>query len=476
MIKIKKYVGLIFIFFLLFSIYSYKLVSSFNFHPDFARDIYDMLTIIQGKLTLIGPKLSFGGIYSGPYYYYLFIPIFYLTKLNIYSLLFFNVALFIFALIFFHINTAKENGVIPAALGTLVIGLLPTYLIAARGPWNGSTYTPFLLIFLTCLYFHDFKGEKFGLFLLGFLAGVIASIHFVTLPVVTFSIIYLFYFIKKKINIVYFLIGIFIAFLPQMFFEVKHNFIMLKNTFFVNSYKTFVDNKNILAVSGKKNVLENILFMSGQLSKQIGFNILLLIGLFMVFLKKIKEKKDKFFIISSFILILLLSAILRYQFSPHYLFPIAIFIIFIAVATLLNTKYTWLLIIILLFEVYSFPKGIYSDSVRKAEKYEKTVRRVIDHKLIQKDENFNLIQISKDYTIYVPIGHEYRFFFRKNSFYPKSEFEYQSSSTLLIFSEIKDFDITTFDSWEVNQFGKQYLKKSQKYKIDDVILYKMIKS
>ena len=69
---------------------------AFDYHPDFARDLCDLLSIIRGKLTLIGPKTSFGGIYNGPYYYYLFAPIFYLTNLNIYSLLVFNLLLFIY--------------------------------------------------------------------------------------------------------------------------------------------------------------------------------------------------------------------------------------------------------------------------------------------------------------------------------------------------------------------------------------------
>lgn len=473
----KKYFPSIFIFFLLFLIFSYKLISSFNFHPDFARDIYDILTIIQGKLTLIGPKLSFGGIYSGPYYYYLFVPIFYLTKLNIYSLLFFNCALFLFALIFFHINISKKYGVMSAVLGTLVIGLLPMYLISSRSPWNGSTYLPFLLIFLIHLYFYDFKSNKLPLFLLGLIAGMIASIHLVNLPIVAFSAVYLAYFMKKRINIIYFLIGTIVAFSPLILFEVKHNFIMLKNTFFVKSYRAFVENKNIPnAVPGKKNVFENLFFICGELSKQIGFNVALLIGLFIVLWKKFKEIKDRFFIVSSFALILFVSMILRYQFDAHYLFPIVIFIVFTATVVLLNIKYRWLLIIILLLEIYSFPKDIYSRSVRKPEKYEKVVRGVIDQKLIQKGEAFNVIQISKDYAIYVPIGHEYRFFFRKYGFIPQSEFAYRDSRTLLIFSEIASFDVTKMDTWEGAEFGKKYLQNNERYQIDDVILYRIKKN
>src|SRR4030042_2952015 len=59
------FLGLLFFF-------SYKIVNSFNYDSDFGRDLYDMLDIIQGKWRLLGPRLSFGGFISGPYYYYLF--------------------------------------------------------------------------------------------------------------------------------------------------------------------------------------------------------------------------------------------------------------------------------------------------------------------------------------------------------------------------------------------------------------------
>lgn len=168
--KLTKYVTIVLVFLLLILIYSYKLFSSFTFHQDFTRDIYDILTIVQGKLSLIGPKSSFGGIYTGPYYYYLFIPIFFLTRLNIYSLLFFNMILFLSGLIiFFYIQFIRKKNIFLALLGTLIIGFTPIYLIASRGPWNGYTYTPFLLVFFIWLYYFNFNKSKISIFLIGFL-------------------------------------------------------------------------------------------------------------------------------------------------------------------------------------------------------------------------------------------------------------------------------------------------------------------
>src|SRR3989338_2017392 len=475
MSKYAKFATFILLFLIVSAGLSYKLTSSFNFHPDFARDIYDMLAIIQGNPTLIGPKLSLGGIYSGPYYYYFFVPIFYLSNLNIDSLLMFNTLLFVFALMFFYKSALKKHPILPSLLGTLTIGLIPVYVLYSRSPWNGATYLPFLLVFLTLLYFDTFENKKIKLFLLGLLGGAIVTVHLVSMPVVILATLYLLYFMKKKVNIFYFLIGGILAFAPLVLFELKHDFIMFKNTFITKSYMTFIENKNIPgAVSGKKNILENALFIFNQLSSQLGVSLLLYIGAFTVFWKRGK-KKEHFLIISSLLLFLFLTFFLRFQFGAHYLLPISVFLVFTLVLTILNTKYSWLLIVILLLQAYSFPRGIYSDATRKAEKYEKAVNYTIEKKIIQKGDSFNVIEVSRDFGAYVPTGHEYRFFLRRNNYIPKTEFEYNISDILLIFSDEPTFNLAKLDNWEVNQFGRSYFKNAKKYKVDQTTIYKISK-
>lgn len=458
----KKYTVSIFLFLVIVAVYSYKLFSSFDFHPDFARDIYDLLFIVRGKLSLIGPKTSFGGIYNGPYYYYLFAPIFYLTKLNIYSLLIFNIFLFLLGLIFFHIHILKKYGLLPSILSTLLIALLPFYLINSRMPWNGSTYLPLLLIFLTLLYFYDFKGNRISLFLLGFLAGVIINFDLVISFILIFVIVYLLYFLKRKVDIIYFFIGFALTFFPLVLFELRHNFIMFKNTFLIGTYKN---------ISVEKSTP-----ITKFLSSQLGINHLAYILTFAALLIKSREKRSNFFIAGFFALLAVYAFIFRDHLAPHYLFPLSLFAAFGLITAILNTKKTLLLIIGLILVILSFPKNIYNYVARKPEKYEKTVKFILDNKLIQKDDSFNLIQYSKDYKLTVPVGHEYRFFFTKYGIKPKSEFEYNISDTLLIFSEVKTMDPTKLNSWELNQFGKINLKKTQKYEIGDIILYKISKT
>ena len=470
MTNLKKYFPTILIFITLLIIYSHRLTSSFNFHPDFTRDIYDMLTIIQGKFSLIGPKSSFGGMYTGPYYYYLFMPIFYLTKLNVYSLLIFNLALFLFALIFFNLHVAKKYGVLSASLSTLVIGLSPIYISASRGPWNASTYIPFLLVFLTLLYFNDFNNKKVGLLFLGLLGGIIATIHLVNIAVLLIVITHFFYTLKRKRNILYFFIGLLLAFSPLIVFELKHNFIMFRNTFIVGSYKSFINNRNLFKNEGP-DTLKSVAYIVQNLSSQLGVNFLLLTFLFIGLWRNLKENKDRFFIISSALLTFVFILLSRYQFVPFYLFPLSVLVLFTSSLTILNTNYKWLLVIILLVEMYSFPGSIYTVATRKPEQYERVVNFVLSNKILKKDRTFNVIEISKDYGAKYPIGYGYRFFFRKYGHIPKSEFEYNTSDTLLILSEARDVDILKLNSWEMNQFGKRYIQNRKLYEIGKTTLY-----
>ena len=468
---LKKYFYPAIAFIILLTVLSYKLFYSFNFHPDFARDIYDILVILQGKLTLIGPKLSFGGIYSGPYYYYLLAPVFFLTRLDLNSLLVLNMLLFVSGTVFLYLIVSKKAGSLFALTLSLLLAYLPVYVIGARGPWNGSTYLPFLLIYLAMIFYFKPDGRKIFLVFLGFFGGMIINIHLVSAPVVLVGLIYLLLTLKRKNQMFFFLGGVLIAFIPLLLFEIKHDFVMTKNTFLVGSYKTFVENNNIPnAVSGKKNFFENLSFLSGRLSGQLGINILFYWGV-SVFLFFRTKYRERFLIISSFALVFLFSAILRYQFGSHYLYPVSLFLAFSLGSVLLNSKYRWLLFVFLILEIIAFPINIYNRSERVAETYERRVNEVIRLNLIEKSESFNIIQISKDYATYIPVGHEYRFFFRKNNFIPKTEFEYNQSETLLIFSELTDFDIEKLDNWEIKEFGRENIDNHKKYNIAGSVVH-----
>lgn len=458
-----------------FILYNYKLTTSHWYHPDFSRDLYEILKITRGDFTLLGPKLTFGGLYTGPYQFYLFAPIFWLTNANINALLSFNVLLFVAALGYFTLKSYQKYGLIKSVVASLSIGLLPLYIFASRDPSNAYTYIPFLFFLLTYIYFTD-SYKWYVLIGLGFIMGVISNFHFVNFVLLPPIILILIYYTRDFKKIILFLTGFVVAFFPLILFEVTHRFIMFTNTFIQKSYKAWIENKNIPGgLTGKKNVFANIIYMSEQMKKQTLFNPLIAYAFLTPYLWIIKTHvKNKIFLIAALSSLFLFASIIRFQFIPHYLFSVAFFLMFTLVILLLNSRFTFLFIIFVLAELFTFPTNLYQPAYRNPQKFEKAATYIHEHNLIQKNESFNVLQITKE-NLLAPIGFEYRFFLLKNGYNPDSEFLYNTSQSLLIFSEIPEYDINKFSSWEADQFGKDNFKKAKKYFDGTTTIYKVVK-
>jgi hypothetical protein len=474
MTTIKK-IFLVLIIFFIFLLYIYKLPGSFVFESDFSRDLNDIIQIAKGKPMLIGPKLSFGGIFTGPYYYYLFLPVFFLSQYNIASILIFNSLIFALAAAYFFIKLAGELNLIKALIPTISLVLLSVYIFSARNPGNAFSYLPFLLFFLTYIIFNKL-GNKV-LFLLGLLGGIIVNFHLVNLVIILPIFVYIFISLKRKVNIKYLTTGFFFSFLPLIIFEIKHNFIMFENTFINRSYLTFMENKNLPSgITLKKNIFENLILISQQMRTWFILHPLVyfFIGLIIVWKNKL-ERKFLILYFFSFLSFLLLVLFLRFQFAFHYLFPVVFLIFFTTIIILAKSRFFYLVVLLIFLQIYYFPKHLYSPSIRKWQRFEKAVNYLVDNKLINKNESFNIIQIRPE-TNLTPLGHEFRFFFRKRDYRPDSEFEYKKSKTLFIFSEIPNLDIKQLDSWEAKEYGKEFLKNYQKYLVDGLTIYKISKN
>ena len=123
----------------------------------------------------------------------------------------------------------------------------------------------------------------------------------------------------------------------------------------------------------------------------------------------------------------------------------------------------------IILEIVYFPKFSYAVSWRTPERFEKAVSYVVKNNLVQKT-NFNVIQITKQ-NLLATIGFEYRYFFRKAGYISDSEFLYSQSRQLVIFSEVPYKDISQFNSWEAEQFGKEYFKKAKKYELSGMSIF-----
>lgn len=473
----KRYWLLIVLGLLSFFLFSYKLQSASSFEGDLGRDLFEIAKISFGNFTLLGPKGSFGGIYTAPYHYYLFVLPFILSGKQLSGVLFLNVLLFTASLVFFSFHVSKKFGKLTGFLSGLIIMLLPFFVFSARNPGNGFTPTAFSLFFLTIAYFYDIN--KFGLIkmlLFGFLFGLILSMLFAYVIVLIPILIFIFLLLKRKERILIFLAGLFFAFAPLVLFELKNNFVMLKNTFIDRSYQSFVKNINLPnGVKLNKNIFTNSLDLINKMQAYFGINIYL-IFIFLIssftWLKKYKERTLIFVTVISFII---LAFLLRFQYSGHYLLPFLTLTAFCSAVIVSRSKLKILLLILsIIFLVITFPKSYFSKTERNYDLIKSRVEKTLDKKLISKTDKFNIILKRKD-DAPTPAGNEYRFFFLINGYEPQSDFLYKDSQKLVIFSEESAIDFGKFKTWEMMEFDHSKVKKSEIFMVDQKMFVYFLK-
>ncbi len=465
---IKRYWLLIVLGLLSLFLFSYKLQSASSFEGDLGRDLFEIAKISFGNITLLGPKGSFGGIYTAPYHYYLFVLPFILSGKQLSGVLFLNVILFTASLVFFSFHVSKKFGKLTGFLSGLVMMLLPFFLFSARNPGNGFTPTAFFLFFMTIAYFYDVN--KFGLvkmLLFGFLFGLVLSMLFAYVIVLIPVLIFVFLLLKRKERFLIFLAGLIITFAPLVLFELKNNFVMLKNTFIDKSYLSFVNNTNLPnGVKLNKNIFTNSLDLINKMRSYFGINIYLVFLFLLSSFAWLKKYKERSLILITGISFIILAFLLRFQYSGHYLLPFLTLTAFCTLVIVSRSKLKILLLIAsAIFLAITFPKNYYEKAGRNYPLVKSRVEKTLDKKLISKSDKFNFILKRKD-DAPTPAGNEYRFFFLINGYEPQSDFLYKDSQKLVIFSEESAIDFDKFKTWEMTEFDHSKVKKSEIFMVD----------
>lgn len=457
-----------------FVLFTFRIDISTIYHSDFARDLYEILKIAQGNLTLLGPKLTFGGLYNAPYYFYLFVPVFLLSGFSILSINFFNAFLFACAIGYFSKKALEKYSLWKGIAAAICISTINLYIFASRSPSNANTYIAFLLILLTYIQFESING-KWKLLFIGFMYGVIMNFDLAAAILFPSLLILIVYKIQDKKTALLFVLGTIISFLPLVLFEIKHSFILIRNTFIEKSYLAWIDSKNISGgATGKKNILENIFFMSHEMKPFLSINPLIgYIAFIAIYFFEKRSRSRLFLLLNGFFSLFILSALIRFQFASHYIFPTAFFLFFTLIILLLESRFSIFLVFIIIMSVVYFPTHLYKQSDITARPFEKAVKFSIEKHLVEKNTRFNIVHIAHPNGI---IGFEYRYFFQKYGYIPLSEFEYDKSDILLIFTERKNFHPSQLNSWEIEQFGRKYINRTEEFTVGSIHIYKAKKT
>lgn len=464
-----------FLFLLISLVYLYKIIPSYNYNSDFGRDLNDILQITKGKLTLIGPKLSFGGIHAGPYYYYLFAPILKIFSFKPESMVIFNAIIFLISLglMFVFILKSKIKNKYSWFWGISWIFLTPFMIFSSRAPGNAFSYMPLLFGLLICFPYILNKNKLFLVLVYGLLVGVVINFHLINLlifiPLIFFT--FLVYLIKKdikKIGLVFFMcLGIFISFAPLLLFEFRHDFVQLKNTFIDKSYMVFVDNKNLVdQIPTSSNHFLNFWLLQKYFTtwSEISFLALFLITIILLIIKWKKiDNPTKIFVSSSIFSYFLLVFIAKSQVAIHYFFPfilaiqVSLIILINQFSLKISTK-IFLLFLIIIF--LNFPKQFYTPAKQNINEYRQFTNKLINSDIF-KDINPQFNVFCARETPIAILGWEYRYFMDLSGYKSLSSTEYSQAKQLLIIQEISNLDnINSLASWELNEFGPRSLIKS----------------
>ena len=489
---IKKYQHLItacLLFLIISFIYLYKVVPSYNYDSDFGRDINDILQITKGKISLIGPKLSFGGIHAGPYYYYLFAPVLKIFHLNPQSMIVFNAIIFLIILLvsFFVILKSKLKNKYLWLLGISWIFVSPFMIYSGRGPGNAFSYLA--LLFALLIIFPQIlnKNKLFLGLIYGFFIGVIINFHLINLllfaPLILIT--FVFYLFKKdwkKILLTFFIsIGILISFAPLLIFEARHNFVQIKNTFIDKSYIVFVDNKNLVdPLPTSSNRFLNFWLLQKHFTvwSQISFLVLFLITIILLIINWKKcDHPTKIYIISSLFAFLILVFVAKAQVAIHYFFPfiLAIQVSLILLFSQLSIKISSKIILLFLLIIFiKFPKNFYQPAIRDINEYQNFTNKLVNSDLFKNiDPKINLFCARE--TPVAVLGWEYRYFLELNGYKILAPTLFNEANQLLIIQENRNSDnVNSLKSWEIDQFGPKELINSTSLDGRNIFLFKKI--
>lgn len=299
----------------------YKLNVTAFFVNDQGRDLkvmYQMLT--EKKMTLIGPATSFAGaygnIYFGPYYYYFMLP-FYLLSQNPYFMTALFPMLFIIGVgLLFLIKELKFGQKFIISI-FLIFSWFSLYY--TRFLWNLNL--AFLLSFILFSIFLIFKNKivksKSLSFIFGLVAGMFFQIHYgmlflyVSLPV---------FFLKRKKNILFYLLGIVISFLPFFIFDIRHQNLLSKNILsYVFSLLKFngsgLSLDSLLSIFAK--IFDYLLFPLSKINHWFKVILAFLTYLYVIIFNLRRKKELNFFFAVSFIIFFLSFFIFKRNFDYY---------------------------------------------------------------------------------------------------------------------------------------------------------------
>lgn len=211
----------------------YRINQILGFYYDQGRDalvIWDL--IHKGKFFLIGPTTGIEGIFRGPWYYWLITPLYFLGKGNpVYPSIFLSLTT-VFSIYILYFLAKEISGKTSGLLAIFIASFSCVLVSSSRWLSNPTPMYLISMLFVLSL-FLVLKKKKwavpFATFLIGMAMQFGSAAEVFYIP---FFIVFCIWQRKKLPNIKIIILGLVtfgISILPQLVFDLRHQFILSKN-------------------------------------------------------------------------------------------------------------------------------------------------------------------------------------------------------------------------------------------------------
>ncbi len=453
-----------------------------TFLGDQGRDAIIVKRIITLEhFPAIGPTMSIGGVFLGPFFYYLMAPFLFIFNFHPVGMAVGVAFLSIIGIIGGYFTVKKLIGIIPAVIFLTLISFSSVNVEFARFSWNPNLL-PVSTFFTLYFFYKTITNRRyFDAFLFGSFFSFSIQFHYLAIftltPVFLLSLIHL---LEKK-NRIIFIKNISVAvaafclfFSPFILFEIKNNFLNTRNAtkFFSEKEAGQTEPYFSATISTTQSFLSHII--KYELNRETEFVIFILLIILVVILKRDLLKKNVFIQLHfiHFVLYILLFSLLSHFRYPHYFGP-AYFSFYVILGVLLGQfaqkKFVTRVILVTLLGIYIVLNAKYYTHLRSEGNRQIQRAQAIADSILKRDPTPPYQLTALPYT---EIDGHVRYFLEINGKRPLSEDTREEPRELYVLCYYPECDVLNHPQWQIASF--QNKKVATIWEVLGIKIYKVI--
>jgi len=212
----------------------YRISDYMNFLGDEGRDVLTVKHILEGQLTLLGPRSSAADFYYGPIYYYLITPFLWLFHYDPVGPAVFIALLGIITTYLIYKVGRKFFGTTAGIVASALYAVSPVVITYSHSSWNPNPL-PLVSLLILFIAYNSLKFPRiWKYFLIGILLGIALQLQYIALflcVIVFFYVVIGSILVTKKLDLInlikkniIILFGFMVGWSPFLAFEVHHGF------------------------------------------------------------------------------------------------------------------------------------------------------------------------------------------------------------------------------------------------------------